>query len=199
MNTDTKSFLSMVSGFLMALAYVPYIYAILYKGTKPVKVTWLIWATLDVITIAGMYAEDAINYQILAAGFGSWIIFFLSLRYGVSGWTKVDKLCLTGAFLGICIWYVFSSPICGVVASLTIMFVGSLPTFASAWKDPSRENRVAWSISLVSCVFAIAAIPHWILPHIAQPAVFLVITSVVVYIVYVRPITMLCPPKETNS
>lgn len=66
-----KETLSVLAGLLFIAGFIPYIRAILRKETKPAKASWIIWASLDTITIAGMYAKDTVNGQILGAVIGA--------------------------------------------------------------------------------------------------------------------------------
>mgnify|MGYP000132529445 FL=1 len=182
-----KETLSILAGLLFVAAFVPYIRAILRKETKPAKASWIIWANLDTITLAGMFFKGTVNGQILGAVLGAWVVAALALKYGTPGWTKLDKFCLGGAVLGIVLWQVFSDPVFGIVTSLSVVFLGSIPTFTSAWKDPSRENKLAWTIFWVSCVCAVIAIPHWTLADAAQPITFFAIETIMMYILFVRP------------
>jgi len=182
-----KETLSILAGLLFVAAFVPYIRAILRKETKPAKASWLIWASLDTITLAGMFFKDTVNGQILGAVLGAWVVAVLALKYGTPGWTKLDKACLVGAVLGIVLWQVFNDPVFGIVTSLSVVFLGSIPTFTSAWKDPSRENKLAWTIFWVSCVCAVIAIPHRTLADAAQPITFFAIETIMMYILFVRP------------
>ena len=184
---DIKHILSVVAGLLFLAGYAPYIRAILRGETRPSKASWMIWATLDLITIAGMFAKHAINGQIIGATVGAWVVFTLSLKHGVPGWTKLDKLCLAGGALGILLWQAFSSPVMGIVTSSAAIFMGAIPTFKSAWHKPENEDRVAWTIYWLSCVVALAAIPHWTLADAAQPVVFSINETVVMYLLWLRP------------
>ncbi len=179
--------LSVIAGLLFIVGFVPYIYAIMRKGTKPAKASWIIWASLDSITITGMYFEDAVNGQITGAVVGAWVVVILALKHGTPGWTRLDKFCLIGAVLGIVLWQVFSNPVLGIMISLSVVFSGSIPTFVSAWKDPSREDKLAWTIFWISCVCAVIAIPQWTLADAAQPITFFVIETIMMFILYIRP------------
>src|SRR3990167_1688847 len=105
-----QSIFSIIAGVLFVTGFVPYIWAIFSGKTKPAKASWIIWGSLDSITLAGMVAKDAVNGQIIGAVMGVWIVVFLTLKYGTAGWTKLDKFCLAGAVLGIMLWQIFSSP-----------------------------------------------------------------------------------------
>ncbi len=181
-----KEIFTVIAGLTFILGFIPYVRAILRKETKPAKASWIIWAILDTITIAGMYAEHSVNGQIIGAVLGAWVVVILALKYGTSGWTFLDKFCLIGAILGIILWKTFSNPVLGIVTSLSIVFLGSIPTFVSAWKDKSREDKLAWTIFWISCVFAIIAIPSFTWADASQPIVFFAIESIMMYILYIH-------------
>lgn len=178
---------NILAGLLFVTAFVPYIRAILKKVAIPMKSTWLIWATLDTITFTGMWAEGTVNGQITGAVLGAWTVTILAFKYGESGWTLLDKLCIAGAALGIILWQALDNPTLGIVTSLSIMFMGSIPTFVSAWKDPSKEDKTAWWIYWMSCVCALIAIPNWTLQDAAQPITFFTIETIMVFILTYRP------------
>lgn len=181
------SIISIIAGVLFIIGFIPYIYTILKKETKPVRVSWIIWAILDIITLLGMYYEHAVNGQMLGAVIGSIAVTILSLKYGVPGWTKMDKFCLAGAIIGIALWQTFDNPKLGIIASCIAGFIGSVPTFASAWEDSSRENKFAWGVFWISCIFAVIAIPKRTLADAAAPLTFLAIESIMMFILFVRP------------
>ncbi|HBO17111.1 MAG: hypothetical protein UR69_C0002G0235 [Candidatus Moranbacteria bacterium GW2011_GWE2_35_2-] len=183
---ELKSILSVISGVLFVAGFVPYIIAILRGETKPAKASWIIWASLDYIVLAGMIAEKTVNGQILGAVIGATIVIGLAMKYGASGWTRTDKFCLIGAMLGISLWMIFKNPTFGIMTSCIVAFIGSFPTFISAWKDPSKENRLAWTIFWISCVCAMIAIPRMTFADAAQPTTFFLIESVMMYILYFR-------------
>jgi hypothetical protein len=178
-----------VSGVLCMIGFLPYIVAIVRGSTKPAKATWIIWASLDTITLCGMFAKEAVNGQILGAVVGAWTIAALSVKFGASGWTKLDKLCLAGAVLGVLLWQVFDNPLLGIVTSLSVVFLGSIPTFVSVWRDPSREDKFSWTIFWASCVVAVWAIPSWTIADAGQPLTFFTIEMVMMYILYFRHVS----------
>jgi len=184
-----QSVLSVVAGLLFLAGFFPYILAILRGQTKPAKASWIIWASLDTITLLGMYAKDAVNGQIVGAVLGVWIVVALAIKYGKPGWTKLDRLCLVGAVIGIVLWQAFSNPVLAILTSQSVVFLGSIPTFVSAWHDPSKEDRIAWTIYWLSCVAAVIAIPSWTLQDTAQPITFFTIETIMMYLLYLKPQT----------
>lgn len=183
---EWKSFFSVLAGVVFIAGFVPYIRAIVRKETKPSKASWIIWASLDIITLAGMYAAKTVNGQIVAAVVGALVVVALAFVYGTPGWTRLDKTCLVGAVGAILLWRIFDSPVLGIVTSSGVVFLGAIPTFISAWKKPENEDKLAWTIYWVSCVCALVAVPQWTFADAAQPVAFFTIESVMMYILHVR-------------
>ncbi len=184
--------LSALSGIVFVVAFIPYIRAILRpeedpKKTRPQKASWIIWATLDSITLAGMVAKDSVNGQIVGAIIGAWMVAALAMKYGKPGWTWLDKLCLGGAALAIILWQVFDSPVIGLATSLTATFIGLFPTFRNTWSKPEEEDKIAWTLYWISCVLAVAAAPSWTLADAAQPLTFFAIESIVMLLLFIKP------------
>ena len=177
--------LSLVSGILFVLGFFPYILGILKKTAVPSKASWIIWAALDVITIYSMWLENCINGQIVGAVIGAMIVAILSLSYGKSGWTTLDKVCICGAIAGIAI--MMFNPQAALLVSLFTMILGALPTFSDAWCTPEKMGKAAWIVWLFSCWCAMCSIPHWTIEDAAQPITFLFNNSVMIYLVFVRP------------
>ena len=156
-----KNIFTILAGVIWVVAFIPYTVSILSHKTKPMKASWIIWLTIDYITFASMAAKHSLNGQMIGVVLGGTIVLILALIYGDRGWTKLDKFCLCGAIIGIILWQIFHDPNFGIMSGVVIGIIGSFPTFVSAWKDPSRENRLAWTLFVTSCVFAIMAIPQW--------------------------------------
>lgn len=184
--TSFQQMLTITSGVLFVIGFLPYAIAIVRGKTKPAKASWIIWASMDSVLLAGMFAKGAMNGQILGAVLGAWIIVALALKFGTPGWTKLDKFCLVGTVLGVTLWWIFNNPLLGIVINLSVGFIGSMPTIVSAWQDPNREDKLAWTIFWASCVIAVWAIPSWTIADAGQPLTFFTIETVMMYILYFR-------------
>ncbi len=186
----TKDVLSISAGVLFILGFVPYIRYILKNRHaedegKPMKTSWIIWAVLDSITISGMIATHSLNGQIVGAVIGAWIVVVLAFLYGKPGWRTVDKFCLGGAVVGIALMFI--SPTLAIVSSNSTVFLASIPTFVSTYEKPERENKTAWTIYWISCVMATVAIPQWDWDNATQPVTFLVIETIMMWLLWIRP------------
>lgn len=182
-----KALLSIISGALFVLGFVPYIIAIVRRKAQPSKASWLIWAILDIVALAGMLVKHAMVGQMVAATLCASTAAVLTQKYGRPGWSLLDKICLAGAALGIVLWSAFKDPVFGILTSLIVIFIGGIPSFALAWRDPGKEDRTTWTILWVSCVVAVIAIPKFTLADAAQPITFLMIENVMVFCLYTRP------------
>jgi len=182
-----QNILSFIAGALFVAGFISYIQAIFVGTTKPAKASWIIWASLDSITIAGMYVQHSLNGQIIGAVAGAWVVVALALKYGVKGWTWLDKFCLVGAVLGIVLWKAFNSPTLGIITSNSVVFLGSIPTFVSAWKDPTKEDKLGWTIFWLSCICAVVAIPKLTFDDAVQPIIFCSIETIMMCLLYIKP------------
>jgi len=197
----TKDVFNVLAGFVFVLAFVPYIIATVRKDTdeSPIWTTWLIWATLDSITLTGVYQEKAVDHltvidtlgavngSLLGAVVGAWIVTVLSVIYGKSRWTLLEKFCLAGAGLGIYLLFVLDNPTIAIAVSLSVVFIGSIPTINSARKDPTKENKLAWTMYWVACICGLIAIPAMTVEDAAQPITFFAVESIMMYTLFVRP------------
>lgn len=181
-----KNIFSVLAGVIWLIGFLPYIRSILKGKTKPAKASWIIWLSIDILTFAGMIAKHALNGQMIGVVAGAIAVAILALIYGDRGWTKLDKWCLGSTVLGIILWLVFHDPNFGIAVALTIGIIGSFPSYVSAWRDPSRENRAGWTFFFVSCIFAIMAIPKLTFQDMAQPIAFFVIEAIMMYILYIH-------------
>lgn len=169
---NIQHFLSLVAGPLQLTGFLPYVIAIRRGRTKPCKATWIIWGTVDLLLAAGMYAEGTLNAQMIGALLGVFVVIWYAWRYGESGWSWTDKICLSGAVLGLVLWASFSNPSLAILASVTVLWIGAVPTFRSAWEFPEKEDKLAWTIFSISGVCAVLGIPVWTFADAAQPLTF---------------------------
>lgn len=180
-----KEALSVISGLLSFLGFIAYVTAILRRrAAMPQKVGWLIWASLDIITLVGMWAKHALNGQIVGSVIGGAVVTCLAWRYGRPGWSRLDIFCLAGAALGILAWLALGEANIGIVVSMAIAGLGSLPIFVSTWQDPRREDRLSWTIWAVSCVFALLAMPKLSWEDSAQPFSYALLEVVMMWLLY---------------
>lgn len=185
MNTY-QTYLSALGGLLQLFGFIPYAYAIVRGETKPKKVTWLIWGTVDAILFAGMYAAHTLNGQMIAALTGVFAIVGLAFVYGEKGWTKIDIVCFVGGIIGIVLWVSFSSPVLAIITSCAVLWIGAIPTFENAWLHPEREDKFSWTVFTAAGVCTVAGIPALTLADTVQPLTFFLTDALILAIVLIR-------------
>ncbi|MBI1934182.1 hypothetical protein HYS30_00790 [Candidatus Peregrinibacteria bacterium] len=182
-----KETLNVFAAVLFVGGFVPYISAVVRGSAKPSKASWIIWASLDVLTAAAMYASGSLNGQIVGAAAGAWTVATLSLLYGERGWTPLDKICLLWGGSGIVLWLTMGSPLPAIITAMAVLAGGGMPTLIAAWQDPRREDRLAWTLFWLSCLCAVLAIPRWTLEDALQPLNFAAFDTAMMGILFLRP------------
>lgn len=185
---SAKTILSICSGLTFIVAFFPYILAIVQGKTSPRKATWLVWAVGDIIILAGMIAKGTISGLMVGAVLGATTTFLLSLKFGETGWTNRDKVCISLAAIAFALWQYSGDSNLGIALSLTALVIAVWPTYVSAWHKPENEDKLGWILFNLANVFAILAIPTWIFANVAPPVTFMVIDVPMLYMLFVRPI-----------
>lgn len=150
----------------MLASIIPYARDVLKGSTKPNIVTWFTWTLLTGIATAAQLA----GRQYVAAAFSAsavvetGVILVLGLRRGFVKYSAFDIVCQLSAIVGIILWQIFNSPTIGVVASVVIDFIGSLPTLRHAWLRPYEETWTSFALASLSGVLAILALSayNWV-------------------------------------
>ncbi len=149
---------------------IPYIRDILRGTTKPNIVSWITWTLLTgVATVAEFVAGEYTTALFTgAAVLETGIVVLLGLKYGYVKYTRFDVVCQVGALTGFVFWYLFNSPVAAVVASVTIDFIGALPTIKHSWISPGEETWSTYALAGLGGLLAIFALSsyNWIsLPY----------------------------------
>lgn len=171
---------------------LPYARGILRGTTKPNIVSWITWTLLTgIATVAELAAHSYVAAIFTgAAVLETAIIVILGLSHGYVKYTAFDVICQISAIVGIILWQFFNSPALGVIASVSIDFIGALPTMRHSWKIPSEEIWQTYALAGLGGVFALLALNkyNWIsLPY----AVYIVlINAVMSFIIITRSLTV---------
>ena len=149
-----------ISAILTVAAVVPYILDIRKGLTKPNLVSWITWTLLTGIATAAQISAG----ELVAATFsgsavlGTALVVIFGLRHGYVKYARFDVVCQIAAVVGIILWQLFDSPAIGVIAAVTIDFIGALPTIRHAWNKPGEETWQTFGIAGVGGIFGIAAL-----------------------------------------
>lgn len=140
--------IGLASGILLISGYIPYMYEVFKKKTIPSRMSWFIWSlsTATILfSVLGTGTTEAIWVPI-ADAVGCFLIFVLSLRFGVGGWSRTDQLSLAICLGSLFIWWLTGNALLALIMNLCVYVSGYIPTIKKALKKPQSESRVAWTI-----------------------------------------------------
>lgn len=167
---------------LALISAPPYIISIVKGNTKPERATWFIFMVMGFIALASQIllgGSWSVVFTALDAT-GSLIVFALSLRYGVGGWTTLDKIALTTAAIGVVIAFVAHDPVVALLGDILADISGTVLTVIKTYRDPDSEVALPWLLIGTSAVFAVLAVGRWDFGLILYPAYLALANYVVV-------------------
>jgi hypothetical protein len=182
-----------IAGLVTFLAYGLYAWSILKGRTRPSRSTWFIWTALTIL-IAVSYsvtgADDTL-WSAYGAGVGTFIIFLLSIKYGVGGFEMIDKFVLIGAVLGIMLWYISGSAFLALLAYLTADLMGAIPTAVKTYISPWEEEWFPWAVTVSANVLNVIALDftnftQWELDVAVYPFYMILINGLILFFI-LRP------------
>jgi hypothetical protein len=177
-----KTVFLILASIIMIGSVLPYLRDIIKGTTKPNLASWITWTLLTGIATA---AEISAGEYVAAIFTGSAVvetalIVILGVWYGYVKYVMFDVVCQVAAIVGIILWQIFDSPTIGVLASVTIDFIGALPTVRHSWISPHEETWATYALAALGGVFAILALEdyNWVsLPY----AVYIVLIDAVIF------------------
>lgn len=166
--------LGYLSGALITISIIPYVYDVLRGKTKPQRATWLIWSVLLMIAFFAQLAEGG-TWSLITTGvdlLGVLIIFFLSIKKGMGGTSKLDIFALVGAGIGLLLWYLTNEPLAALLITIFIDFLGTMLTVIKTYKEPETETLNAYiicgtggilgAVAVGEISFSLIIFPLWI-------------------------------------
>lgn len=156
----TKVLIGQIAGILAFVQVIPYVISILRGKTRPARMTYFIKSIVAIITISS-YIEVGARTSIwngLAFAFTALLIFGLSIKRGMGGFTRLDMICLALALVGIVLWISTKDAVLTLYLSIFIKTVATLPLFKKAYLHPATENKLSWYIVLVADILNLFAL-----------------------------------------
>jgi len=127
----------------------PYIIDTVRGKTRPERASWCIFALLGIIAVVSQLAAGAtwsVGFTVIDSLAGT-IIFVLSFRYGVAGWTRRDQTALGVATVGVVLALITRNPLYSVAGVVLADGSGMVLTLRKAYLDPDSETAVSWFLS----------------------------------------------------
>lgn len=186
--SDIAAVAGRVAGIIALAALAPYVLSILRGETKPNRASWWIWTVVGFMLGASYYSSGA-NHTIwvpVSYFIGPLVIVFLSIKWGVGGWTRFDRCCLLGAGVSVVLWWMFSSPLIALLINLFIDFMGALPTVRKIYYEPESEDRTAWVLVFVANTANLFAIETWTFAIVIYPIYMFISCGLITVFIFIR-------------
>ena len=159
-----RQLLTVLSGVTIAISYIPFIRGTLRGWVVPNRASWTVWFVQDVLIASSAIMAGVGPAAVMPViwGLGAAIMLTLSLTKGTRGaFTGLEKACLVLSGLGILLWATTGAPRVTLVASVSALVIGGIPTVVKAWAKPWTETMSGWLLMILGTVFSALAIQRW--------------------------------------
>lgn len=175
--------LGRVAGVMAIVQVIPYIVSIFRGHTKPERMSYFIWVLLEGISAASYIAVGArttiwpgVAYTLTAV-----LIFALSIKRGMGGFSKFDIVCLILALGGIGVWLGTNNALLTLYFSMFVGVIAYLPTIKKAYFFPETENTLSWVMTACTAMINLFALTT-LAPSIAlNPLLSVIEPTIVAY------------------
>lgn len=173
------------------VAISKYVPSILRGETKPNRATWIIWNITNIILLVSYFSVGARTTIFLPTiyAINGLIVLILSIRYGVSHWSRLDYWSLFVAGISLVIWFITKNPLTALLMNLLMDSVGYLPTLKKIFYDPLSENRTAWTFTTLGSFINFFALTSLSFGIIVYPIIIFTMNAIVLIIFYRKQIT----------
>jgi hypothetical protein len=166
-----KNVFAFTGAVIMLFCTLPYIFGIVKGKTRPNIVTWLTWTFLIGVGAAALFAAHQTPAALLLTGdvLATFAVVLVGLKYGIAKLDLFDGLCMLGAIIGLVLWLVFNSPLIAIVATITIDFIGTIPSVRHGWRHPEEETSVTFALGVIATLLTLLSLREytilaWIYP-----------------------------------
>jgi hypothetical protein len=174
-----------------ALAFLsPFVYAraILKGQAKPHRTTRFVLLVITCLSTASLLAKND-QVAVWLAGvsaFQSVLIFILSIKHGMGGWSRGDIVCLLIAILGIVGWQTTNEPLIGLYFSIAADFTGMIPAIIKTYRFPKTEIASFFLLDVFAGFFSLLAVKSFTIQQFSYPLYIMLINFVMVILI-LRP------------
>ncbi|MBI1863098.1 hypothetical protein HYS00_03190 [Candidatus Microgenomates bacterium] len=174
-----------ISSIIALISPLVYASAILKGNAKPHRTTRLVLLVITTISTLALLAAGN-RVAVWLAGVSmiqSVLIFALSIKFGMGGWSRIDILCLLIAITGIILWRTTNNPRLALYFSIAADFTGVIPTIIKTYRLPKTEVWSFFLLDVFAAIFSLLAIRSWVLEDYAFPLYILLVNSLMVMLI----------------
>ncbi len=156
--------LTLLATVLAVLAEGRYIVSIFQGKTKPSFSGWLLFTTSMICIFISSYSLGARESLYLVGTFTllNASIALLALKYGFIKFHRLEIILFILTFIGIFLWWYFSSPWYTLVISVLIDMFGYIIMVKKLYLYPETEDKWSWAMSVGAYSLNLIIISHWI-------------------------------------
>lgn len=194
------SLFAFVSTALAVYSLVPYVQAILNKKTIPHQFTWFVFFIMNGIVffsqfLAGARASVLISFTFFISSF---IIFLLSLKFGIRDSSRFDKVLLVFALIIIGIWVLTKNNAIAIWLSVVIDVLATSMMMLKINANPFSEEPSPWSIAAVAYLFTcLTLVEQPVNVLFVRPVYGLLVCSLIVFFIFFKRKRVGAPAIET--
>lgn len=166
-----------ISSILAIISPVIYVKAILKGEAKPHRTTRLILLIITSLATLSLFAQhDTVAIWLaLVSMLQSIVLFVLSIKHGMGGFSKMDIVCFGIALVGIVLWQTTKNPSLALYTSILADFVGMTPALVKTYRHPETEIWTYFAIDSVAALFSLLAVKIYTVQQFSYPLYLLVI------------------------
>ena len=181
-------YLVFVAAFATLLATYVYIRSMFKGGTKPNRVSWLMWSIATFIAAAAAMS-NGVGWAVLPvfmAGFSPFLIFIASFVTKKAYWklSSFDYFCGVLSGLALVLWYVTKDPNIAITFAIASDGLASIPTLTKAWNHPETESAWPYIVGVFNALTSFGAATMWTFSEYAFPAYLIVMNIMIFFSVY---------------
>ena len=178
-------YLVIIAAVASLLAAFVYIRSMFVGGTKPNRVSWLMWAIAPLIATAAALS-NGVSWAVLPvfmAGFSPFLIFAASFFAKKAYWrlSSFDYVCGALSAIALVMWWVTKDPNVAIVFAMASDVLASIPTLTKAWTNPETESVWPFLIGVFGSASSLAVATLWTFSEYAFP-IYLIIVNIVVLV-----------------
>lgn len=184
--------LGLVSGLFLIGGYIPYIREVLKRTSVPNRASWLIWSLSTAIILFGVKETGTTEaiWVPIADAVGCFAILLLSIKFGVGGWARIDRISFAVCLISLGVWWFTGDALIALIMNLLIYISGYISTIKKEIDHPGQESKFAWSMFLMGVILNVVTVvvgndtgfAVWL-----YPVVLLVVVSTLCYFIYRKP------------
>jgi hypothetical protein len=183
-------YLVVVAAVASLLAAFIYIRSMFVGGTKPNRVTWLMWAIAPLIATAAELS-NGVGWAVLPvfmAGFSPLLILTASFFAKKAYWkpSTFDYSCGVLSGLALIMWWLTKNPDAAVVFAVASDALASVPTLTKAWTNPETESVWPFAVGVFGAASSLAVAAMWTFAEYAFPSYLIIVNIIVLFALYKR-------------